>query len=157
MWGTAKMKQPLIAAMLVGYGLALPGCNGEAPQDEEEYLGPLLGVWEEIVDQSNKDDPLYVGNCEVPDYGFSGTFHFKRNNEFRFDGVFGTIAGSRGDILEGTFIVQSDSILILNSTDYADEWIYQLMDTLYYSFLTDSMFVEIAEGGLCRRFWKKIG
>jgi len=139
--------------------IAFASMGGMACQEEEvdEYSGPLLGVWEEIVDQSNKDNPLFAGNCEVPDAGFIGTFQFKGNTEFRLDAKYPTFGGPIDGFLAGTFMVQSDSVLILNSTDHNSEFLYQLMDTLYFSFLTDSMFVEIAEGGLCRRFWKKIG
>lgn len=144
----------IVSAVLL---LVFTQCD-DAPEPYANH--PIVGLWEEMVNPFNWDDPEFAGNCEGADATFVGWWTFESDGEYDLEFGAGTIAGGVNGYSRGTYQLLSDSLLIISAKQY---------ENLSYAFLgvKDTIIIELNDTrftssvGLtphisCKRYWIKL-
>jgi len=138
--------------------ITLADCTNE---DDQFSNNSLVGLWVESTDPAKWDHPRYSGHCQTVDGGIGGTWLFEKDGSFRMDLWYGSIAGATFGYSSGTYVLISDSVLVLDVADYnnfsIDDWDIlnvSITDTLFIS--RSAISINAIHSGGCKLFWERM-
>jgi len=137
--------------------ILLTTCNRITDSDD---VSPIVGYWHEAVDETNRNDPQFVDNCESNSWALEGYWYFYDDDTFWYDYVVRTDTGAIEGFSSGLYELLSDTELVVESK-YRKNLEYSYfkdIDTVAISIVDKDNFYSIyqnMDSTLCRFYWTR--